>query len=99
SETLSLLGPFTLQATIRLDGRGIAQSIIEKYDEPGINGYFLRMNQSGKLEAAVCDSTAYRMVIAVGASFVTPGEWHRVAAVFDGTSNNVYLDGLLGGAC
>jgi hypothetical protein len=98
SPSLSLTGPLTLEAKIRLNTNSVQQAIIEKYDVPGLNGYFLRI-VNGKLYAAVCDPTLQgAQQAAIGATTVSPGVWHHVAAVYDGTTIKLYLDGVLDGS-
>ena len=95
SAFLSITGPMTLQASIKIDANAVPQSIIEKYDEPGINGYLLRL-EGGKLLATICDHKGCSRLS--GATTVSVGTWHRVSAVYDGTSIKLYLDGILDGA-
>lgn len=95
SPALSITGPLTLEARIKVTKNNIQQAIIEKYDEPGINGYFLRMNSAGKIEAGVCNSVSCGWEVATGATIISTGRWHRVAAVYDGKTVKVYLDGKL----
>ncbi|HVE60143.1 MAG TPA: LamG-like jellyroll fold domain-containing protein [Pyrinomonadaceae bacterium] len=98
SPSLSLTGAMTLEAKIRLNTNTVQQAIIEKYDVPGVNGYLLRV-VNGKLEAAMCNATlAGAQQPAVGATTVSTGEWHHVAAVYDGTTIKIYLDGVLDGS-
>ena len=99
SATLSPTGPFTLAAWVRLNQNNIQQAIIEKYDVPGLNGYYLRLNSAGRLEASVCGPSAptYCNAISAGATVITTGKWHHVAAVYDASTIKVYLDGVLDG--
>lgn len=95
SPSLSITGPLTLQASVKLDTNTVPQSIIEKYDTPGANGYVLRLNAVGKLEAAVCNRITCGRAAATGETTVSTGIWHRVAAVYDGNDIRLYLDGIL----
>ena len=98
SPSLSITGPLTLEARIKINTNTVQQAIIEKYDVPGLNGYLLRI-VGGKVEAAVCDPTLQGALHGVtGATTVSTGVWHHVAAVYDGTSIKVYLDGILDGS-
>jgi YVTN family beta-propeller protein len=98
SPSVSLTGPFTLSAWIKLNTNSVQQAIIEKYDVPGLNGYLLRII-NGKLWAAICDPTLFGANHpAFGATTVTTGVWHHVAAVYDGTTISVYLDGQMDGS-
>jgi YVTN family beta-propeller protein len=98
SPSLSMTGPFTLSAWIKLNTNSVQQAIIEKYDVPGKNGYLFRL-LGGKLSAAICDPTLEGANNPVfGATTVTTGVWHQVAAVYDGSFIKVYLDGQLDGS-
>ena len=98
SPSLSLTGPMTLQARIKVNTNSVQQAIIEKYDPPGVNGYLFRIS-GGKLSAAMCDSTLQGANHPVfGTTTITTGVWHNVAAVYDGSSIKVYLDGVLDGS-
>ena len=98
SPNLSLTGPMTLEAKIKLNTNSVQQAIIEKYDVPGLNGYLLRI-LNGKLSAAMCNTTlAGAQQGIIGATTVTPGVWHHVAAVYDGATIKIYLDGVLDGS-
>ena len=97
SPSLSFTGPLTFGAMVRLNVNNIQQALIEKYDVPGRNGYYFRINPAGKLQAAVCNPSTCAPP-AVGATTLALGAWHHVAAVYDGTSMKVYLDGVLDGS-
>lgn len=98
SSSVSLTGPMTLQAWINLNTNSIQQAIIEKYDQPGVNGYLFRVI-GGKLSAAMCNSTLQGANNPVfGATTISTGVWHHVAAVYDGATIKVYLDGALDGS-
>ena len=97
SPSISLTGPFTLTAMIRINRNDIQQAIMEKYDQPGVNGYILRLS-GGKLAAYICDPTLFGANHGIiGATTVSTGIWHSVAAVYDGSTLKVYLDGILDG--
>ena len=98
SANLSLTGPLTLEARIKLNTNTVQQAIIEKYDVPGLNGYLLRV-LNGKLSFALCNANLNGANQPVnGATTITTGVWHHVAAVYDGTMIKVYLDGVLDGS-
>lgn len=95
SKALSITGPLTLAASIKLVTNTVPQAIIEKYGVPSISGYILRLNASGRLEAAVCNQVTCGRTFATGDTTVSTGIWHRVAAVYDGENVRIYLDGIL----
>ncbi|PYS89261.1 MAG: hypothetical protein DMF62_07595 [Acidobacteria bacterium] len=96
SRELSFTGPFTVQASIKIENDAVQQAVVEKYDEPGLNGYALRLID-GKVVAVVCNPSV-RSEKVTGATAITTGVWHRVAAVYDGNNIKVYLDGKLDGS-
>jgi hypothetical protein len=98
SPSISIRGPLTLEARVKLNTIDVQQGVIEKYNVPGTDGYLFRII-GGKLGAAVCDATLQGAQHPVtGATTVTTGVWHHVAAVYDGTTLEVYLDGILDGS-
>jgi YVTN family beta-propeller protein len=98
SPSLSITGPLTLTAWINVNANDFQQAIIEKYDVPGLRGYLLRI-VGGKLQGAICDASLYgAQHPASGATTITTGVWHHVAAVYDGATIKVYLDGILDGS-
>jgi len=85
--------PFTLEATIRTDARHATGVVIGKYHDTGYavmlmddRPQFLLGLQGGRIN-----------LLAVEDAVVTPGDWHHVAAVFDGAQARLYLDGKLVG--
>ncbi|WP_298331404.1 beta-N-acetylglucosaminidase domain-containing protein [Haloactinopolyspora sp.] len=95
SGVISPEGAFTLETWVRHDGPGRDQGLIEKYDRPAFNGYALRLTSANTLQAWVLgDSGAVNVT---GSAIVSPGEWHHVAAVYDGSTLTLYVDGLADG--
>lgn len=97
SPSLSITGPLTLEARININSNAFQQAIIEKYDVPGRNGYLLRLNAAGKIQASICNPSTCTP-LATGATTVSTGTWHHVFAVYDGATIKVYLDGALDGS-
>ncbi len=87
-------GPFTLEGWVRLDSLVPApgQAVIESYSGPANNGFALRVTD-GHLQAWTMSGSGYGLV--TGKADLKPGQWHHVAATFDGSSLRVYLDGML----
>jgi hyaluronoglucosaminidase len=90
----NLSGPFTLEGWVKLDRLAPApgQAVIESYSAPARNGFALRVTD-GRLQAWTMSGTGYGLV--TGKAVMTAGQWHHVAATFDGSSLRVYLDGML----
>jgi hypothetical protein len=98
SPDLQITGPFTLEAWINPDGQ-VADpglGIVERYDGPANNGYILRLVGGNRIQAWVLGATA--AVNVTGTVAVAPGAWHHVAAVYDGTTLSVYVDGQQDGS-
>jgi hypothetical protein len=92
SPTVALTGPFTIEAWVKTTVTGQQQGIIEKYNTPSPDGFGLRIDADGRLDAFVSSNTASQLV--QGATVVTPDVWHLVVATGDGTSLKIYLDGF-----
>ena len=94
SAQLSITGPMTIDAWIKANDIASEHAIVEKYDGGGTNGYFFRLSSgTGRLVFGICNSSTCDAV--TGATQVTTGTFHHVAAVFDGANLQVYLDGNL----
>jgi len=94
---LAVTGPFTVEAWIKPTGSQ-QQGLLEKYDTPALNGYVFRTTVGNKLHLeTLWDSVPPQSPPpgATGPTTVTPGIWHHVAGVFDGSTVKVYLDGEL----
>lgn len=89
-------GAFTLETWVRHDGPGRDQGLIEKYDRPAFNGYALRLTSANTLQAWVLGGSG--SVHVTGSATVSPGRWHHVAAVYDGSTLTLYVDGLADGS-
>lgn len=92
SPTVALSGPFTLEAWIKTTAPGQQQGIVEKYNTPSPDGFGLRIDADGRLDAFASSSTASELV--QGATVVTPDAWHFVVATGDGSTLKIYLDGF-----
>lgn len=92
--SLDITGPFTLEAWINTSTPSVTQGILEKYDMPGFNGYVLRL-QDGVMTAYTVGATNSTQVI--GNTSIQANTWYHVAAVYDGASLNVYVNGVLDG--
>jgi len=87
---LDLLGPVTVIAWVNAQpANGIFQSIVGKGD----TSYRLDMDWNGYPRFADGDANPD----VVGTTRIDDGQWHFLAGVYDGGSSNyLYLDGLLG---
>ncbi|HZH29256.1 MAG TPA: matrixin family metalloprotease [Pyrinomonadaceae bacterium] len=99
SSSLNITGAITVEAAIKPNVAGADQAIIERYNNFGggtsDGGYVLRL-VGGKLAfVTLMNGAVFDYVI--GSQDVSPGYWHHVAGVFDGSQLRVYLDGNLVG--
>jgi beta-N-acetylglucosaminidase/Concanavalin A-like lectin/glucanases superfamily/Hyaluronidase post-catalytic domain-like/Glycosyl hydrolase family 20, domain 2 len=98
SAAISPTGPFTLEAWVKpasvvpAPGPGI----IEKYDTPAYNGYALRLDGSNRVQAWILGASSY--VNVTGSTVLPVGQWSYVAAVYDGHSLTVYVNGMPDGS-
>ncbi len=92
SPELSITGPMTIDAWINANDTSSEHAIVEKYDGGGQNGYFFRLLNTGQLAAGICDASTCSS--ANGNTQVTTGSFHHVAAVFDGSNLQIFLDGV-----
>ncbi|MCX4471599.1 NEW3 domain-containing protein [Micromonospora sp. NBC_01655] len=97
SASVSVSGSFTLEAWVNLNDVCGQYSVVEKYDAPAYNGYVLRVLPGGRINALTLGG-AGQLASVEGQTVVTPDTWHHVAAVYDGSTITVYLDGRLDGS-
>jgi len=62
-------------------------------EAPGQREWVIQEKQSGQIRTAVFTSTGEHCLDTVGA--LKQGEWHQVAWVWDGTTEQTYIDGTL----
>ena len=98
STGLNITGAITLEAWVKYNSNGLYQNVVAKecYPQTGCGGYALQISNTGKLRFVIYLS-ANNYLTVTGATTVTPGAWHHVAAVFDGSQRRVYLDGVQDG--
>jgi hypothetical protein len=89
--------PFTVEAWVKYNSTGVYQTIVGKESHGqtgGGGGYELSITNLGKARLNIwTDSATY--VAAIGATTITTGVWHHIAAVADGSQRRIYLDGVL----
>lgn len=99
-ETLSLRGPFTLEAWIRpVQVRSVKpQTILSRWQTIGAQrGFALQVSPEGKLDFLVTTDGS-TVTHQTGTTQLTDGMWYHVAAVYTGTDLRVYLNGVLDSA-
>jgi len=91
----------TLEAWIRLDGRGTTQTIIDKaytsHTSPYYQYLLLADNRIRELRFDIALNGVRWVVTSSGANLL-PGTWFHVAGVYDGSSMKVYVNGVLKGS-
>lgn len=88
SDALSSLSAFTVAAWIRSTPTGNYQAILDQRDA-GNDGYDLYVEPGSRLFLRVNDS------VLVGSKTVADGQWHHVAAAYDGSQLQLFVDGVL----
>jgi hypothetical protein len=94
SSSLNIMGPITVEAWFKRNPGG-NQSIVERYG-PSSGGYAVRIESDRLCFYTLNNSSDFDRL--VGNTTVTTGVWHHVAAVFDGSRKQIFLDGLLDGS-
>ncbi len=97
SPSLSVAGPFTAAAWIKFTHRDRVQvAIVEKWDTAAAgaaNGFMLRVSPDGKAKLVICDAAG--LDGAQGRTPLPAETWTHVAAVYDGKSVHIYVNGKL----
>jgi YD repeat-containing protein len=97
SSSINITSAFTAEVWVKLNSLpGSYQSLFERYGTPDANGnnggFYVQIKPDGKLAFGVNQSIQSGYSVG-GNTVVTPGVWHHVAAVADGSSISIYLDG------
>jgi len=82
-------GPVTIIAWIQGTAMGTFSTPIANND----SSYHIDVDQHGYAHFA--DGNGAGDIVAVGTSAVNDGSWHQLVGVYDGASNNIYVDGAL----
>ncbi len=94
---VNFTGKFTLEAWVYPISRpsaGNVSCIIESYVGGGLNGYALRMDENGFLQAYTIDGTG-PAAVTQGVTALTVKRWAHVACVYDQTNLTTYINGVL----
>ena len=79
----------TIIAWINDTATGTFATLIGNSDQ----SYHIDIDQNGYAHFA--DGNGAGDIVAVGTSLVNDGTWHQLVGVYDGASNNIYVDGTL----
>jgi hypothetical protein len=82
-------GPLTIIAWIQDTATGTFTTVIGNTDQ----SYHMDVDQNGYAHFA--DGNGAGDTVAIGTSAVNDGTWHQLVGVYDGASNNIYVDGIL----
>jgi len=83
---------FTISAWIKRDPASVNASIVSKRDAAYTQGYDFRINGTGHLEMSWKNGTTQTIT----SNTIIPGNsWHQVAVIYNGSTANLYIDGVL----
>lgn len=83
---------FTISAWIKRDIANNNASIVSKRDAAFTQGYDFKINSNGKLQMVWKNGTNQSLT---SNTSIPENEWHHVAAIYNGTSVSLYIDGVL----
>ncbi len=97
SDSLDITGPITLSVWIKTSGTSTNSGVISKFESGHYdrNGY--NINIRGDSFADFDINYEWENGIGTGVMSTTPvedGEWHHIAAVYDGVRARIYIDGV-----
>ncbi|WP_199222008.1 LamG domain-containing protein, partial [Winogradskyella wandonensis] len=92
-DNLDLNTSFTLSTWVKRESGSTNSSIIAKRDVGFSEGYDLRINNSGRVEMRWRDGVLTRSISSLVA--IPEDEWHHIAVTHDGTTAQLYIDGVL----
>ncbi|MCK8479487.1 LamG-like jellyroll fold domain-containing protein [Psychroserpens algicola] len=85
---------FTVSAWINRTSNSNNTSILGKRNATNSQGYDFKLDASGRLEMSWRSLTNTYQTVSTNA-VVPIGKWHHVAAIYDGTTISLYIDGIL----
>ncbi|GAA4270708.1 choice-of-anchor D domain-containing protein [Hyunsoonleella aestuarii] len=83
---------FTISAWIKRETNSLNKSIVSKRDAAYTEGYDLKINATGHVEMSWQNGGTQTIVSDV---VIPENEWHQVAVIYDGSTANLYIDGVL----
>ena len=86
NDNIDLTDNYTLEARVKIDALKFS-GIISKYHTSASNGYFLRLKHTSPHNQFEFDQVE-------GGPVLDTGRWYHVAAVKDGASRRLYVDGV-----
>lgn len=92
SNIISLTGNFTISAWIKTNSNTTQQAIVEKYTNPGINGYLLRITSAGKLLSCSQDGATETCI--TGNTILNIKTWYHVVVVYNGSTIKTFINAI-----
>lgn len=83
---------FTVSAWIKRGSNSLDKSIVSKRNAAYSEGYDLKINATGHVEMSWINGGTQTIVSDV---VIPEDEWHQVAVIYNGTTANLYIDGVL----
>jgi len=83
---------FTVSAWVKRTTGSLNTSILSKRDFAYTEGYDLKINATGNLEMSWKNGSTQFIV---SNTIIPENEWHHVSIVYNGTTSNLYIDGVL----
>ncbi len=85
---LDLTTNYTIEAWIKPEAFSSMGGIVSKYQTAGANGYYLRLTSTGNYDGLTFDE------MSTSNGILTTGNWYHVAAVNNGGTRHLYLNGV-----
>ncbi|MGY0392709.1 LamG-like jellyroll fold domain-containing protein [Bizionia sp. KMM 8389] len=85
---------FTISAWIKRDTNSLNKSIASKRDASFSEGYDIKINSSGQLEA-LWKTLSGTIQTTVSNTIIPENVWHQIAVIYQGGTTNLYIDGVL----
>ncbi|MFH1790266.1 MAG: LamG-like jellyroll fold domain-containing protein [bacterium] len=89
---LDITGPITIDAWINKNSNG-NDYIVSKWGTGNNRSYYLQARSDGSLRFEVRNGGSNAQINSP-ASSISTGQWHHVAAVYDGTYLHLFIDGI-----
>ena len=88
NNALDLTSNYTIESWIKPEAFSSMGGIVSKYQTSGTNGYVLRLTSTGGYDGLTFDG------MNTSNGILTAGNWYHIAAVNDGGTRHLYLNGI-----
>ncbi|MBU4299517.1 LamG domain-containing protein, partial [Patescibacteria group bacterium] len=92
--SLNITGAITVEAWVKLNRLKVNDRIINKYaftDATNNSGYYLKVSESGYLAMGLFNNNTH---VVYSPSPITTGSWYHIVGTFNGTQENLYINGV-----